>query len=235
MIHSYSFIMCFRLSSFNWEFSAFTTKVRMCDSLWNGQCWLTDFSRNGTARSKPMDVPKDDLLDSCCILVLTHLSLKHVPPRPGTQPVRSPALFGSDTSKQPTKINQGSFPNPNILKVDRTCDPQTPPSTLSIARASDMTAQGNILQHGSQGSVQLIPCQAKMKQRGAAVVPQTKAGRELDKELADMRKRKATLEDLGCCPEMSRADYRQVKCTYALPLFSLLYLARDFSIFFNGF
>ena len=34
-----------------------------------------------------------------------------------------------------------------------------------------------------------------MKQRGAAVVPETKAGRELDKELADMRKRKATVED----------------------------------------
>ncbi|CAL1173658.1 unnamed protein product [Cladocopium goreaui] len=37
--------------------------------------------------------------------------------------------------------------------------------------------------------------EAKMKQRGVAVVPETKAGRELDKELADMRKRKATLED----------------------------------------
>ena len=37
--------------------------------------------------------------------------------------------------------------------------------------------------------------QAKMKQRGVAAVPETKAGRELDKELADMRKRKATLED----------------------------------------
>lgn len=73
-----------------------------------------------------------------------------------------------------------------------------------------MPVQGNISQHSSQGSVQLIACQAKMKQRGAAVVPQTKAGRELDKELADMRKRKATLEDLGCCPE-SRADCRQVK------------------------
>ncbi|CAK9071432.1 Hypothetical protein SCF082_LOCUS35357, partial [Durusdinium trenchii] len=37
--------------------------------------------------------------------------------------------------------------------------------------------------------------EAKMKQRGAAVIPETKAGRELDKELANMRKRKATLED----------------------------------------
>ena len=35
--------------------------------------------------------------------------------------------------------------------------------------------------------------EAKMKQRGA--VPLPKAGRELDKELADMRKRKATVED----------------------------------------
>ena len=40
--------------------------------------------------------------------------------------------------------------------------------------------------------------QAKMKQRGVAVVPETKAGRELDKELADMRKRKATVEDRPC-------------------------------------
>lgn len=36
-----------------------------------------------------------------------------------------------------------------------------------------------------------------MKKRGAAVVPEAKAGRELNKELADMRKRKATAEDLG--------------------------------------
>ena len=40
--------------------------------------------------------------------------------------------------------------------------------------------------------------QAKMKHRGVAVVPETKAGRELDKELADMRKRKATLEAGPC-------------------------------------
>ena len=36
--------------------------------------------------------------------------------------------------------------------------------------------------------------EAKMKQRGAAVVPD-KPGKDLNKELADMRRRKATLED----------------------------------------
>ena len=55
-----------------------------------------------------------------------------------------------------------------------------------------------------------------MKQRGAAVIPETKAGRELDKELANMRKRKATLEDpvvLGCCKlHQERARWVAVIC-----------------------
>ena len=50
--------------------------------------------------------------------------------------------------------------------------------------------------------------QAKMKQRGAAVVPD-KPGKDLNKALADMRRRKATLEERGAGGGVSGRGHRK--------------------------
>ena len=53
---------------------------------------------------------------------------------------------------------------------------------------------------------------AKMKQRGA-VIPETKAGRELNKELANMRQRKATVED-GWASSLRLTEISELQCCW---------------------